>query len=100
MRRVITIDDASHPSVPHSVELTGDGVGLLWQIYIDGAPFLGIPAVRDGSAVEPAREAHQLVMKALNTGRYEYVDLRLRPERRVDPDRPAVLTSATLAGFR
>lgn len=81
MRLVITTTDESHPNVPPPMEFTGEG--LIWQIYVDGEPFLGIP-LSEKLAHDNAQEQ---VSKIIAMRRNEYVDLRLRPERREEDRR-------------
>lgn len=86
VRRVLTTTNESHPRTPAPVDASqfADCDILVWQIYIDGTPFLGVPFTR-GSASEiehAASEAKRHQEQIMATGRYEYVDLRLRPDRR------------------
>lgn len=78
MRRVLTTTDASHPDTPAPEAFSHAGA-LVWQVYIDGVPFIGVPAGELGAPAKVEAYAAQIVA----TGRYEYVDVRLRPERRM-----------------
>lgn len=95
MRRVIKLTDESHPDTPPNVStVTDESYPLVWQIYIDGVPFLGVPLTGKRYDRGPADEAERIQLKAIETGRYEFVDLRLRPDRRSAAERRAAATDA------
>lgn len=94
MRRVLTTTDESHPDVPAGLEhLSGEeryAAGpLVWQVYVDGTPFVGVPLppMAGEHRRDQLGQAHGYAAQAIATGRYEYVDVRLVPDRRLSQRR-------------
>jgi hypothetical protein len=89
MRHVVTLTDESHPDVPEyaSFRELAEHESLVWQLYVDGVPFIGYPFTWTPGDTEHDLRAFAARDKILATGRHEYVDVRLGRERRTEERR-------------
>lgn len=73
MRRTIVIEHAAHhPNTPLNDFYIEPHC---WMVFVEGQPFMGL---------KTREHASKIARMAIDTGRYEYVDVRRQPEMRVE----------------